>query len=182
MKAVGSIGLEPTLKNPDGTPNFMGALVGNHYIDSAIFAIKFSTAVTDTSSHITIGDYDREVVGGNKIYWQNNLSPRRWNITLNDLLYDKKSILPKPSWILLTTGESRIRIYRDIFENIRKDLTKHFDCLFTDKDPMLRCYVTDESYSNFKIIELHLDGIVLYVEPHEYVIFVCFPHDDRKKK
>jgi len=172
MVASGSIGLEPRLKNPDTTTSFMSALTGNNIISSAIFAIKFSTSTSDRSSKITIGGYDEDLVGGKTIYWQKSSGEKRWNLTLYKLFYDKKEILSGPSWILVTTGESRLRMYRNIFENILKNLREHYNCTFTGEDPMVRCYVPDKSYSNFKILEIHLKDIVLYVEPHEYIKFV----------
>jgi len=175
MIASGSIGLEPRLKNPDETMNFMGALSGNNYITYNIFAIKFSASTSDYSSKITIGGYDKDLVGRNTIYWQQGSSMKRWNLTLHNLVYDKKSILPKPSWILVTTGESRLRMYRNIFESISKDLRSshgYENCFYSAEDPMFRCYVAERSYSKFKILEIHLANITLYVEPEEYIKFV----------
>eukprot|EP00826_Nyctotherus_ovalis_P010496 TRINITY_DN12761_c0_g1_i7.p1 TRINITY_DN12761_c0_g1~~TRINITY_DN12761_c0_g1_i7.p1 ORF type:complete len:124 (-),score=25.90 TRINITY_DN12761_c0_g1_i7:519-890(-) len=92
---------------------------------------------------------------------------------MTKLLYDNKDILTKRNpWIEITTGESHLRMYKDVFVSIERELRNKFKCTYTEKSALFQCEVKDKSYSPFKILEIHLTNIVIYVEPQEYVRFV----------
>lgn len=138
-----------------------------------VFAIRFSKTKEDKSAKITFGDYDRGFVGNKAILWERKLEGNRWNMSVAKMVYDGKVIeRSKKSWIAVTTGENRLRIYRKMFLHIEAELKKNLKCRFKTEDPIFYCEVPDRSLSRFKVLEIHLSKTVIYVEPHEYVEFV----------
>jgi len=186
MLASGVIGLGPRTKNP-GTNNgdsFLRSLFSAGLINTEIFAIKFSKSVKDKSSKITFGGYDSELVGDNHISWEPIMpGNERWKIKLSKMVYGDKNLEIKANendWILITTGESRLRMYRSVFSGIEDDLRKKFkDC--SNADSLFYCVVEDRSLSPFKRLEIHMSVTTIYVDPADYIRFVSLISNCRFK-
>lgn len=150
----------------------MGTLLANGIIHSAVFGLRFSEK-TDRLSKITIGDYDRDLVGGNKIYWEKNIGTDRWKIAMKSLVYGVEKIpLNNGTWISITTGEKHLRLYRDIFDNIAKILRSKKECFYKTSEPLFSCIVEKRDLDQFEVIEIHLNNVIIYIEPSEYILFV----------
>lgn len=153
----------------------MGNLLAARIIHSPVFGLKFSDKVGDASSRITIGDYDRSLVGGDKIYWEKNIGTNRWKFAMKGLSYgEKKMPVANDSWIGITTGESHLRFYRPVFDNIAVHLRSKWKCSYMTEEPLFYCFVSKRNFEQFEVIEIHLGNIIIYVEPNEYIRFV--PH------
>jgi len=187
MLASGVIGLEPRTRNPgiDNGSSFLRALLEAGLIDTEIFAIKFSKSVEDHSSKITFGGYDAELVGDNQISWEPLMAGNeRWKIKLSKMLYGDKNLGIKEGvndWILITTGESRVRMYRSVFLGMENDLKSKFNEKCYNADSSFYCVVEDKSLSKFERLEIHLSTTTIYVDPVDYVKFVSLISNCRLK-
>ena len=169
LYSSGFIGLTP--RNEPEHYNFVRQLKSLGYLESAMFAMKFSKIKDDDTSEIIFGEYNQNIIGNNPINWEKNQNPNRWLLNVTKFEYGHNIVPMHSNLFELATGERHIRMIRTDFAPIEKYMRTIYQCTYDNHNYLFYCYVDSNSLNMFLPITVSFSKTVISIPPSEYIEF-----------
>ncbi len=147
-----------------------------------MFALKLLRPEVNKNSFVTIGGYDKELVGGKEIKWMSTMDNYSWVIPNSYFGPESDRAANYSDSFEISTAQSRLRLKSSTdphdsivgtFKVLIRYLPKSLECMYDEWNQYV-CYVESESYEQFPTLAISLCNgtVVLKLLPDDYVIFV----------